>query len=54
MRCWDIMNGMDCVMIKGELEYIILAGEGDTAIENQDEDAQKIASWLRRFSIKNK
>ncbi len=37
---------------KGELEYIILAGEGDTAIENQDEDAQKIASWLRGILYK--
>lgn len=39
---------------KVELEYIILAGEGDTAIENQDEDAQKIASWLRGILFNKK
>ena len=37
---------------KGELEHIVLAGEGDTSVINQDKTAQEIETWLRGILIK--
>lgn len=36
---------------KGEIEYILLNGEGDTAVENQDKTAQEIEDWLKDILV---